>query len=95
MSTNAQRAYWRQYYREHAKQVAGYYRSYYAYNQSLYGKEQAWIKEARLRLGWSQKALGEKIGVSQGTITKLETGATPIGGFSKRDKLLEVLGVTE
>lgn len=46
-----------------------------------------------MRLGWSQAAVAADVGVSQATITRLETGAQPLETFRKRDKLLEVLGV--
>lgn len=46
-----------------------------------------------MRLGWSQEAVAHSVGVSQATITRLETGALPLETFRKRDKLLAVLGV--
>lgn len=98
----------RSYYEEHNEQITQYMREYravngamiariqrakYAENKAKYAESQRWIKQARLRMGWSQRGLGEAIGCGQSTITRLETGALPVERFRKRDKLFEVLGV--
>ena len=72
-----------------AKYASGYYRE----NQRRYAEGQRFLQEARMRLGWAQAAVAADVGVSQATITRLETGAQPLEPFRKRDKLLEVLGV--
>lgn len=97
----------RSYYEEHKEQITQYMREYravngaffaqkqrvrYAENQAKFAESQRWIKKARMRMGWSQKRLGEAVGVGQSTIARLETGACPLERFKKRDKLLEVLG---
>lgn len=98
----------RSYYEEHKEQITQYMREYrtanasfiarkqrsrYAENKAKLAESQRWIKKARMRMGWSQKGLGEAVGVGQSTIARLETGACPLERFRKRDKLLEVLGV--
>lgn len=100
----------RSYYEEHKEKITQYMREYravngamiariqrakYAENKSKYAESQRWIKQARLRMGWSQRGLGEAVGVGQSTIARLETGAWPLERFKKRDKLYEVLGVRE
>ena len=100
----------RSYYEEHKEKITQYMQEYraanglvlarkqrakYTENKSKYAESQRWIKQARNRLGWSQKGLGEAVGVGQSTIARLETGAWPLERFKKRDKLCEVLGVRE
>lgn len=97
----------RSYYEEHKEHITQYMREYrtanasfiarkqrsrYAENKAKFAESQRWIKKARMRMGWSQKGLGEAVGVGQSTIARLETGACPLERFKKRDKLLEVLG---
>lgn len=65
----------------------------YQINQQLYGEEQSWIAEARMKKGWSQEAVAKMVGVTQGTITRLETGAMPFRTFSRREELCRVLEV--
>ncbi len=50
------------------------------------------IKKLRLEKGWSQAVLGEKAGVSQGTIGLLETGSTENSRFLP--SIAEALGTT-
>lgn len=49
-------------------------RDYWARNQEQYAEEQKIIREARLARGWSQKKLGEKVGVTAGCISHYEFG---------------------
>jgi DNA-binding XRE family transcriptional regulator len=87
------KAYFDAYRRANSAMFAKYTRGYYRENQRRYAEEQRFLKEARMRLGWSQEAVAHSVGVSQATITRLETGAQPLETFRKRDKLLAVLGV--
>lgn len=97
-----------EYYREHRDELLAYGRKRqmalsekisekqrirYQKNQRLYGEEQSWIAEARLAKGWSQEAVARMVGVTQGTITRLETGAMPFRTFSRREELCRVLEV--
>lgn len=49
-------------------------RQYFARNIEMYGAEQAVIKEVRLKMGISQRALGEIIGVTATAISFYESG---------------------
>lgn len=84
--------YMREYRTANASFIARKQRSRYAENKAKFAESQCWIKKARMRMGWSQKGLGEAVGVGQSTIARLETGACPLERFKKRGKLLEVLG---
>lgn len=81
------------YRKANSGKLARYSSDYYRKNQLRYAEGQRFLQEARMRLGWSQAAVAADVGVSQATITRLETGAQPLETFRKRDKLLEVLGV--
>lgn len=85
--------YFAAYRRENSVLISQYASGYYRENQRRYAEEQRFLQEARIRLGWSQAAVAADVGVSQATITRLETGALPLATFRKRDKLLAVLGV--
>lgn len=89
----ANKPYFAAYRRKNSVLIAKYASGYYRENQHRYAEEQRFLQEARMRLGWSQEAVAHSVGVSQATITRLETGAQPLETFRKRDKLLEVLGV--
>lgn len=89
----ANKPYFAAYRRENSVLIAKYARGYYRENQRRYAEGQRFLQEARMRLGWSQAAVAADVGVSQATITRLETGAQPLETFRKRDKLLAVLGV--
>ena len=82
-----------EYRKANSGKLARYASAYYRKNQLRYAEGQRFLQEARMRLGWSQEAVAHSVGVSQATITRLETGALPLETFRKRDKLLEVLGV--
>ena len=90
LAEELKKPYFAAYRRENSVLIAKYASGYYRENQRRYAEGQRFLQEARMRLGWSQAADG---GVSQATITRLETGAQPLETFRKRDKLLEVLGV--
>lgn len=49
-------------------------RQYYARNQERYRKEQSVIRAARMARGWSQKNLGDKVGVTATCISHYELG---------------------
>ena len=87
------KAYFAAYRKANSWKLARYSSDYYRKNQLRYAEGQRFLQEARMRLGWSQAAVAADVGVSQATITRLETGAQPLETFRKRDKLLEVLGV--
>lgn len=87
------KAYFDAYRKANSGKLARYSSDYYRKNQLRYAEGQRFLQEARMRLGWSQAAVAADVGVSQATITRLETGAQPLETFRKRDKLLEVLGV--
>ena len=87
------KAYFAAYRTANSGKLARYSSDYYRKNQLRYADGQRFLKEARMRMGWSQAAVAVDVGVSQATITRLETGALPLETFRKRDKLLEVLGV--
>lgn len=89
----ANKPYFAAYRRKNSVLIAKYASGYYRENQRRYAEEQRFLQEARMRLGWSQEAVAHSVGVSQATITRLETGAQPLETFRKRDKLLAVLGV--
>lgn len=89
----ANKPYFAAYRRKNSVLIAKYASGCYRENQRRYAEEQRFLQEARMRLGWSQEAVAHSVGVSQATITRLETGAQPLETFRKRDKLLEVLGV--
>lgn len=82
-----------EYRRANSGKLARYSSDYYRKNQLRYAEEQRFLREARMRMGWSQAAVAADVGVSQVTISRLETGALPLETFRKRDKLLAVLGV--
>mgnify|MGYP000013082575 FL=1 len=82
-----------EYRKANSGKLARYSSDYYRKNQLRYADGQRFLKEARMRMGWSQAAVAADVGVSQVTISRLETGALPLETFRKRDKLLEVLGV--
>lgn len=82
-----------EYRKANSGKLARYSSDYYRKNQLRYAEGQRFLKEARMRLGWSQAAVAADVGASQATITRLETGALPLETFRKRDKLLAVLGV--
>lgn len=97
-----------EYYREHRDDILAYGRKRqmalseklsekqrirYQKNQRLYGEAQRWIAEARTAKGWSQEQVARMIGVTQGTITRLETGAMPFQSFSLQEELCRVLEV--
>lgn len=85
--------YFTEYRMANSAKLSKYASDYYRKNQIRYAEEQHFLREARMRLGWSQAAVAADVGVSQVTISRLETGALPLETFRKRDKLLEVLGV--
>lgn len=87
------KAYFDAYRKANSGKLARYSSDYYRKNQLRYAEGQRFLQEARMRLGWAQAAVAADVGVSQATITRLETGAQPLETFRKRDKLLEVLGV--
>ena len=89
----ANKPYFAAYRRENSVLIAKYASGYYRENQRRYAEGQRFLKETRMRLGWSQEAVARCVGVSQATIARLETGALPLETFRKRDKLLAVLGV--
>lgn len=89
----ANKPYFAAYRKANSGKLARYSSDYYRKNQLRYAEGQRFLQEARMRLGWSQAAVAADVGVSQATITRLETGAQPLETFRKRDKLLEVLGV--
>lgn len=62
-------------------------REYWARNQEQYAEEQKIIREARLARGWSQKKLGEKVGVTAGCISHYEFGRVK----APWDKLYDVM----
>ena len=82
------------YRQKHAGTIARYQAAYYSGSKARHGADQQWIARARLALGWSQAGLARSVGVSQATISKLETGALALDGFRGKDKLMAVLGVT-
>lgn len=88
----ANKPYFAAYRRANSTMFAQYASWYYRKNQRRYAEGQRFLKETRMRLGWSQEAVARCVGVSQATIARLETGAQPLETFRKRDKLLEVLG---
>lgn len=92
---NYNRTYHAAYRMEHAGTISRYQAAYYSIGQKLYGERQQWLARARLALGWSQAGLADAVGVSQATISKLETGALALEGFRAKDKLLAVLGVSK
>lgn len=87
------KAYFVEYRKTNSGKLARYSSDYYRKNQLRYAEGQRFLREARMCLGWSQAAVAADVGVSQVTISRLETGALPLETFRKRDKLLEVLGV--
>ena len=87
------KAYFAAYRKANSGKLARYSSDYYRKNQLRYAEGQRFLREARMCLGWSQAAVAADVGVSQVTISRLETGALPLETFRKRDKLLEVLGV--
>ena len=89
----ANKPYFAAYRRVNSGKFSRYIGGYYRKNQLRYAEGQRFLQEARMRLGWSQAAVAADVGVSQVTISRLETGAMPLETFRKRDKLLEVLGV--
>lgn len=89
----ANKPYFAAYRRANSTRFAQYASWYYRKNQRRYAEGQRFLKETRMRLGWSQEAVARCVGVSQATIARLETGALPLETFRKRDKLLAVLGV--
>lgn len=89
----ANKPYFAAYRMENSVLIAKYASGYYRENQRRYAEGQRFLQEARMRMGWSQAAVAADVGVSQATITRLETGALPLETFRKRDKLYEVLGV--
>ena len=89
----ANKPYFAAYRRENSVMIAKYASGYYRENQRRYAEGQRFLKETRMRLGWSQEAVARCVGVSQSTIARLENGAQPLETFRKRDKLLAVLGV--
>lgn len=91
---NYNRTYHAAYRMEHARTISRYQAAYYSLGKEMYGERQKWLARARLALGWSQAGLADTVGVSQATISKLETGALALEGFRWKDKLLAVLGVT-
>lgn len=52
-----------------------------------------YIKEARLKLGLTQRDLGEKIGVTNMFISSLEMGKAPIP-LDRLKKIIEILGLS-
>jgi transcriptional regulator with XRE-family HTH domain len=51
------------------------------------------LEELRRAKGWSQAKLSRESGVPQGTISKLESGATGSIAFANLEKLAKALGV--
>lgn len=49
-------------------------RQYYLRNTEMYGAEQTVIKEVRLKMGLSERALGAMIGVTASAIAHYEAG---------------------
>lgn len=87
--------YMRVYRVANADHIARRQRLRYEENKRLYAENQRWIREERMKREWSQDAVAFSVGVSQATIARLESGALPLAGFGKRDKLFKVLGVGE
>lgn len=86
------RKYMREYRRKHRGAIAGYMRMYSARSARRNFPAQMWIAEARRELGYTQSYVAALCGVSQGTISRIETGCASLAGFSGREKLLELLG---
>lgn len=63
-------------------------------NKARIGESQLWIRDRRLELGYSQKALAKLLGVSDAHISRLERGYSPLETFRQREKLMEILEVT-
>lgn len=63
-------------------------------NKARIGESQLWIRDRRLELGYSQKALAKLLGVSDAHISRLERGYNPLETFRQREKLMEILEVT-
>lgn len=87
--------YMRVYRMANAEHIARRQRLRYEENKRLYAENQRWIREERTKREWSQDAVAFSVGVSQGTIARLESGALPLATFRKKEKLLKVLGVEE
>lgn len=62
-------------------------------NKARIGESQLWIRDRRLELGYSQKALAKLLGVSDAHISRLERGYSPLETFRQREKLMEILEV--
>lgn len=52
-----------------------------------------YIKEERMKRGWTQVELAERAGVPKQTVNRLETGTTKLPGALIRRQLAEALGV--
>ncbi len=67
-------AYQKAYREANPEKVAARQKAYYEANREKYAEAQRCIREARRKLGLTQKALAERLGVSNGLVSLWETG---------------------
>lgn len=75
--------------------IAEYQRAYRKANKDSIGEKQRWIRKARLARGFSQRRLAMEIGVSQSSISSLESGGLKLDLFQAKHALFAALGVKQ
>lgn len=71
-------AYQRKYYEANKDAIAAYQRKYREANKEDHSVAGAELRRARKLLGWTQKELAYRLGMSQQAVSMWETGSIPI-----------------
>lgn len=67
-------------------------RAYYEANREKVLESQRWIRDERIKRGYTQRELAQRIGSSQPSIAMLESGRMTLTSFHKADELYRLLG---
>ena len=79
-------------YKANREKILEAQRAYREANRSKVRDGQQWIRDERLARGYAQRELATLVGVSQQTISCLESGALRLDAFAEADKLYQILG---
>ncbi len=67
-------------------------RAYYEANREKVLESQRWIRDERVKRGYTQRELAQRIGSSQPSIAMLESGRMTLAAFQRADELYRLLG---
>lgn len=84
--------YQRAYRKKNGVAISAWQREYYRICKQQFADKQRWIRAARKKIGYSQAEVARTLGCSQAAISKLESGASGLEVFAKKDALISLLG---